>query len=436
MKARQALARRRGWSALLGLSLALSAGSLRGATFVRGDLTSDGQVTLADLYHYYDILLLGGPPPLCTDSADLNDNGVIDLQGTTDYGLLEKWLLGGGGPPKAPFPLPGVDPTQDSLPCDASSGQLPPVPGPGYSFGLVASPYLKRGSIENEVFLEVSTESAISAFSLAYHFDRRVYDNLRVDLKGTSFPSAKAGDFASSPFFRQEIVPRPNDPRYDALLVSVIYIEPLEANGLQAGGDGAGAIAGQFQKIDFAATQGPIQKARLLRIVFDVPASAPVGEAKNAFTPLTAVDYVSGGPGILHGLRNELIRGFGDPSRWGVVLSIPELPLMEPLAWDAGEFLRADANSDHCVDLSDARYTLSYLFLGGPGTGCQDAMDANDDGRLDVSDGVYTLSYLFSGGPAPIGPPPLLAPPGTCWFDDTGDPMVECDYLCAPCPRG
>ena len=78
-------------------------------------------------------------------------------------------------------------------------------------------------------------------------------------------------------------------------------------------------------------------------------------------------------------------------------------------------FLRADANEDGTVDVSDAIATLEYLFRGGPGAECLDVLDANDDGQPDVSDAVFLLRYLFSAGAPPPAPFPK---PGT---DQTPD---------------
>ena len=44
-------------------------------------------------------------------------------------------------------------------------------------------------------------------------------------------------------------------------------------------------------------------------------------------------------------------------------------------------FIRGDANSDLMVDLSDAIYVLSYLFLGFAEPPCLKAADSNDSGR-------------------------------------------------------
>jgi hypothetical protein len=68
-------------------------------------------------------------------------------------------------------------------------------------------------------------------------------------------------------------------------------------------------------------------------------------------------------------------------------------------------FRRPDSNGDGRVDISDAIFTLGFLFLGDGGPSCIDTADANDDGTLDVADPIFTLQYLLLGTAPP--PPPL-----------------------------
>ena len=82
------------------------------------------------------------------------------------------------------------------------------------------------------------------------------------------------------------------------------------------------------------------------------------------------------------------------------------------------KFRRADADGDGKLNISDAIFTLSALFLGGAGPECLDAADSNDDGLLNLTDGVYTLNALFLGGPMP--PPPGAE---ACGADPTTDDL-------------
>ncbi len=84
-------------------------------------------------------------------------------------------------------------------------------------------------------------------------------------------------------------------------------------------------------------------------------------------------------------------------------------------------FLRGDSNHDRVVDLSDAIFTVRYLFEAGGRPACADAADVDDNGKLDMADVVRTLSFLFAGGPPPEAPYPIFE----------GDPTPD-DLDCLP----
>ena len=84
-------------------------------------------------------------------------------------------------------------------------------------------------------------------------------------------------------------------------------------------------------------------------------------------------------------------------------------------------FRRGDCNqSGGEVEISDAVFLFSFLFLGSQAPACRDACDSNDDGRADISDGIHVLVYLFTGGAAPAPPFPAE---GT---DPTRDCLIPC----------
>ncbi|MBI4606698.1 MAG: hypothetical protein HY721_32440 [Planctomycetes bacterium] len=58
---------------------------------------------------------------------------------------------------------------------------------------------------------------------------------------------------------------------------------------------------------------------------------------------------------------------------------------------------RCDSNGSKVLDMSDAVYTLSFLFLGGPASACPGSLDCNVDDKSDLSDAVYMLGVLFLG---------------------------------------
>ena len=92
-------------------------------------------------------------------------------------------------------------------------------------------------------------------------------------------------------------------------------------------------------------------------------------------------------------------------------------PVVKP-----GFFIRADSNADGRLDISDPVQTLRWLFgPDGPGPVCIDPLDADDDGVVGLTDAIYTLSFLFQGGPPPESPFPA------CGADPTGDGLGDCE---------
>ncbi|MGQ9591553.1 MAG: lamin tail domain-containing protein [Planctomycetota bacterium] len=93
-------------------------------------------------------------------------------------------------------------------------------------------------------------------------------------------------------------------------------------------------------------------------------------------------------------------------------------------------FLRGDSDGTCAIDLTDAVFTLNYLFLGGGPNEevprCMDAADADDSGVVNISDAIFTLQYLFLGGSEPPAPGPVL--PAGC--DPTADDLEPCVSTC------
>ena len=80
-------------------------------------------------------------------------------------------------------------------------------------------------------------------------------------------------------------------------------------------------------------------------------------------------------------------------------------PTIVPVS-DQIRFLRGDSNHDGTVDMSDAIFTLTFLFSNpNKAPACMDAADANDDGQVDISDAIEILKFLFQGDPKELKPP-------------------------------
>jgi len=86
-------------------------------------------------------------------------------------------------------------------------------------------------------------------------------------------------------------------------------------------------------------------------------------------------------------------------------------------------FLRGDSDSNCTVEITDAIFTLSYLFSGGRAPPCPDGADTNDDGRIDLSDAIFALGFLFLGSASPPAPGPEAG--GLDPTDDALDPCIE-----------
>ncbi len=102
--------------------------------------------------------------------------------------------------------------------------------------------------------------------------------------------------------------------------------------------------------------------------------------------------------------------------------SVVDFPVPAP----AEGFLRGDSDADGVPGLTDAVFTLDYLFRGGRAPGCVKAADADDDGEVNVTDAVYLLNFLFLGRGVPPAPFP------GCGGDPTEDEMT-CETLPGNC---
>ncbi|MEC9477303.1 MAG: hypothetical protein VX764_09715 [Planctomycetota bacterium] len=90
------------------------AGGGPGPSFLRGDANTDSNVNVADAVFVLTYLFIQGPSGPCLDSLDANDSGTVNI---ADGIRLLNFLFVGGDPPEQPWPVPGEDPTPDSLPC-------------------------------------------------------------------------------------------------------------------------------------------------------------------------------------------------------------------------------------------------------------------------------------------------------------------------------
>jgi mono/diheme cytochrome c family protein len=133
------------------------------------------------------------------------------------------------------------------------------------------------------------------------------------------------------------------------------------------------------------------------------------GEARNGAPPGLDWDVLETVRENAALIRDQVLRGKMPPS--GTVVSAAERSrLVEwvacgtPGSPPSSPFRRGDAGGDGAIGITDAVSILLYLFVGGTGAQCLDAMDADGGARVDLADAVYLLQYLFLRGPPPPAP--------------------------------
>jgi hypothetical protein len=391
--------------------------------FVRGDANLDGRVSLADASFLVDALYLGGPKPKCLDAVDTDDDGRIDVDEGADLVALLDWLYRSTGARAlpAPFPLPGPDPTSDALDCADPAVVPPGPPAPGFELGWETPPVIQRGAKGIEFYILGTTAEGVACVAAAYRVDRTIVKALSIDVTNTILPRRLQESFTTSPAFRFALVPSA-DRRYFLLLAGAIFVVEPEirlppAQALEGGEGGGGGGAAGLERIEFPATEGPIAKERLFRVVLGIEEDAPLGK-QQLFLPAEDEDFLVAGS-LVHGGGNEFgpLPGQGGGGSYKATAGSDDGEILA----DGEQFLRGNMNLDEKVDISDAISTFGYLFLGAAQPSCLDAVDANDDGQVDISDPTYTLNWLFLGKSAPPDPGPLA-----CGFDGTGDSLAGC----------
>jgi formylglycine-generating enzyme required for sulfatase activity len=102
---------------------------------------------MADAVRIFGFLFLGTATPSCSDAADANDSGQIDI---SDGVYVLSFLFTGGREPPAPYPEAGPDPTGDGLDCQAPPPPQTIVDSIGMKLVLVPPGSFLMGSPEDE----------------------------------------------------------------------------------------------------------------------------------------------------------------------------------------------------------------------------------------------------------------------------------------------
>jgi hypothetical protein len=385
-----------GLASLLAVSSAFSDRSRLEAddAFIRGDINSDGRISISDTLMLRRWLFLGGFPPSCMDAADLDDDGrawlsdainvlavlfpseVFHCSAVGEDGTVRNSVC---GPIAEPTDVLGEDPTPDSLGCASW------VPEPAAE----TADTVRLGSLRGvpgttvRVPVYVSNSIAVEALQLVVAYDPALFQPL---------PSHAAGLRANpSPSFEgtiyEELYSR--DPQDLSSFFNMVEV------GVEPGVFTVGIIG----HLVFEGYEIPPGDETLVAWIHGtIPADAPVGAE-------VTLDLVND-PISWFGMRSE----FTHRGEARYVSSVPQLiDAVLQIVPDVAFFVRGDANTDFKVDVSDAIFTLEYLFLAGPAPQCSDAADADDSGSIVISDAVVILNHLFAGSSIRISDPyPLL----------------------------
>lgn len=82
--------------------------------FLRGDSNNDGVIDVSDCVHALRFMFAAGPPPVCADAIDVNDNEDVDI---SDAILIVFFLFGQANIPQPRIGGAGIDLTFGRLSC-------------------------------------------------------------------------------------------------------------------------------------------------------------------------------------------------------------------------------------------------------------------------------------------------------------------------------
>ncbi len=374
------------------------------ARFIRGDSNGDGKLSLADIFTSLRVLY-GAPltERACLDAADVDDSGELN---TTDIIRLVTFIFYNTGFPPAPFPEPGVDPTEDAYDCSSPAGGKPKAiavadrvapdalaPGAGKAAPGLGCDGTPGQDIDFVRFAAVPVQGHPGQRGLR----ATVLLMNRMDVDGFTLSF-----FADPAKIRLETVSFENTVLEHYPPEWVLRLYHRAADGYLA----------TSVLMDFAPPfHGKILPrgcfAPIAHLEFSLTESARVGDTIRVELRST--------PGVSEhhpAIENELS-----------VLGVSILPILGGVLVEvqpeASLFVRGDANRDGVLDIADSVLTLRILFLSAE-VECQDPVDADDDGHLNITDVVYLTKYLFAGG----DPPPYPFPnPGT---DLSPDSLGDC----------
>ncbi len=373
--------------ALLLVCIALAPSRVH-AEFERGDLNSDGVISMADLIYLIQANFLDSPEIYCEDAADIDDDGTIGLADIYSFvGFL--YSLGGSTALPPPYAEPGDDPTDDDLaPCTqpgsdpAPGSDIEPIyylylPGQGLGAGGFAIPH---GATEISIPVFMNVNVPISGYAVSFAFDPTKILNASID-----FNDSVADEHGSDVMAWKQQATTTLEHHLLGYVVVMLTYSGSEAIEIPAGDE----LRACTVHLELSPDLAP---GDVVTLVFaDTPPLAAEPEA-----------------------ANEVVV----PS---LLTSYPQLiDIVVPVAAEHSMFLRGDVNRDEAIGLVDAITLLAHLYgASGAPLACADAADVDDDGALALADVMRILETAFLDGPSPAAPYPYVGV-------DVGPDLLAC----------
>ncbi len=294
--------------------------------FIRGDIDADGFVSFADVVRWME-----GPPFLCDDAADANDDGLLtDL----DSAYIWDYIFVGGNEPPSPFPDCGLDPTTDALGC----GDFPPCPPATGEWYRIGGHYVTVAGVNSEDSMIAFSDPFIDAFEMGFA-PGRVGDGSLIPHPHGSHDPTVHNDEGNVCHDMYGAVASPSPGGLWGLPEYAIMADPY------------------YWSWNFFNQNVPDEF---------MPVTAPWNETSAIFTEVEYCVHIS--PWDYRGDVN-VPGGDGSLNIADVVFIITYLfsggPTPDPL-------VEADTNCDGIVNVADAVTIINYLFLGGPIPRCCD----------------------------------------------------------------
>ncbi len=380
--------------------------------FVRGDVNQDGRVSIADALFLRRCLFTSGPQPLCRDAADVNDDGKLNIvDEITVLALLLHERHNGElvDVLPEPYPLPGVDPTNDTFTC----GSFNIVPAETSDDIIEVGEVAAAAGDEVSIPIFISSSIPVQAFQIVFETDSSRFTpcegpvvcsegRLPLDFAGSAiaetmhaYDGPESSPYGCPSFAYVKALPDPG--RFVIMVMLTLAAEV--------------SLPPSQNKVLLLSVKG--------RVAEDVPDGAAV-----SIYPTNGDQGTGSGP---HALMNELCyRGEASyasllPQRFqGGKITVKSSPDL------LDYFMRGDANRDAVLNIADPIFVITYLFAHGSEPACADAADMNDDGTLDVADAIAGLTYLFGNRGSLSGS--FAETMGRCGRDVAADTLPLCMY--------